>query len=99
MRVNLTEPSRGVAQELRQTEVALRNLRREESCERDQPGEPETEREAKWQEAHSRAFTRIVPVRASRHSPRRLPLRSPSPGRPERVLPAQEVYGAELTCW
>ena len=86
-------------QELRITEDALRNLRREESCERDQSGEQETERDRKRQEAHAGAFTRIVPVRAPGHSPRRLPLRLPSPGRPERVLRVHEVYCAELTGW
>ena len=99
MLVNLAELSRALEQEPRKTENALRNLRREESCERDQSGEQETQRDWKWkrQEAHARTFARIVPVRAPGHGPRRLPLRLPSPGRPERVLRVHEVYCAELT--
>lgn len=85
-----------MAQELRKTEDALRNLGREESCERDQSGEQETERDWKQQDAHAGAFTRIVPVRAPGHRPCRLPLRLPGPGRPQRILRVHEVYCAEL---
>lgn len=35
-------------------------------------------------------------MRAPRHGPRRLPVRLPGPGRPERVLRVHEVYCAEL---
>ena len=98
---NVGECDRTIARgdaRLRKTEEALRNLRQEESCERDPPGEQETKGDGrwKWQVAHGGTFARIVPVRAPGHVPRRLSLRLLSPGRPERVLRVHEVYCAEL---
>jgi hypothetical protein len=81
-------------------EGALRKGRAEESRERDQSGKPKTERDGKrkWQEAYAGTLARIVPVWAPGHRARRLPVRLPGAGRPERVLRVHEVYFAELAC-
>lgn len=80
------------------TEPALRKVRGEESCERDQSGKQETELHGKqkWQKAHAETLARIVPVRTPSDGARRLPLRLPGAGRPERVLRVHEVYRPEL---